>query len=150
MVLDLRQGIEDALRGIPLWRGHGNVPRGSTERASRRQHSIDGVGANSTAVVWNPRTRLHPRRQSGRDIEARPPWLRPGERFPVREAPKRRHPLCSTALSSRFLWRRWWATSRDMGKAAEEHRFYTLETESEQEGGRLRSRPSGDDGIAFC
>jgi hypothetical protein len=47
----------------------------------------DGVGANSTAVVWNPRTRLHPRRQSGRDIEARPPWLRPGERFPIREAP---------------------------------------------------------------
>jgi hypothetical protein len=29
-------------------------------------------------------------------------------------------------------------------------RLYTLETESEQEGGRLRSRPSGDDGIAFC
>jgi hypothetical protein len=29
-------------------------------------------------------------------------------------------------LSSRFLWRRWWATSRDMGKAVEEHRFYTL------------------------
>jgi hypothetical protein len=29
-------------------------------------------------------------------------------------------------------------------------RLYTLETESEQEGGRMRSRPSGDDGIAFC
>jgi hypothetical protein len=29
-------------------------------------------------------------------------------------------------LSPILCWWRWWATSRDMGKAAEEHRFYTL------------------------
>jgi hypothetical protein len=59
--------------------GHRNPPHGSTERASRRQHSIDDVGVNSTAAVRNPWARLHPQRQSGRDIEARPPWLRPGK-----------------------------------------------------------------------
>jgi hypothetical protein len=43
----------------PRRQGHRNPPHGSIEQASRRQHPIEGVGANSmAAVAWSSLSRL--------------------------------------------------------------------------------------------